>query len=194
MCGRYYLNIGLKDIYERYNIVYKEKEQNEFNEVFPSNKSPVIINDGNKKLEIIKWGFKPHYIKKLLINARSETVDKKPTFKKSFYNRRCIIPVSGFFEWEKVGKDKIKRRIHMKDEEIFSLAGIYDTFKDEDGKKYTAFTILTTVPNEDIVKIHNRMPVIISKDKENIWLDNSLDNYGMLKTMLKPYDGKLEIE
>ncbi|MBS4536958.1 SOS response-associated peptidase [Clostridium sp. D2Q-11] len=194
MCGRYYLNIGLKDIYERYNIRYKEENKYEFNEIYPSNKSPVVLKDGEKKLKIINWGFKPSYSKSLLINARSETIDKKPTFKDSFYNKRCIIPVSGFFEWEKDGKDKIKRRIHIKDRKIFSLAGIYDNFKDENGDDYTAFTILTTVPNKDMIKIHNRMPVIIPEEKEDIWLDNNIENYGRLKTMFKPYPGRLEIE
>lgn len=194
MCGRYYLNIDLKDIYERYGVLDANKNDYEFKEIYPSNKAPVILKDKEKKLQMLNWGFNPPYINKLLINARSETVDKKPTFRESFYKRRCIIPVSGFFEWERVGKDKIKRRIHIENSKIFSLGGLYDNFKDKNGEEFTAFTILTTVPNKDMINIHNRMPVIIPKDKEDIWLEKDIENYDILKRLFKPYDGNLVIE
>lgn len=194
MCGRYYLNTNLEDILSRYNIKEDEIKFSSKEEIFPSEECPIVLKDNKNKLKMFKWGFKPHYGKGLIINARSETVDKKPTFRESFYKRRCIIPAKGFFEWEKKGKDKIKHTIYLENEDIFSLAGIYDTFQDEEGRVFYAFTILTTVPNNEMMKIHNRMPVIIKREHEDFWLDNNENNIGRLKLLFKPYKEKMIIE
>lgn len=190
MCGRFQLAVELDKILERYGILETSIGFSPQNEVFPSNMSLAVINEeGEKKLKMLKWGFSVSFAKKLLINARSETVTSKPTFRESFIYRRCLIPASGYYEWKKDNKKSTKYRIYSK-ENIFSLAGIYKAFKDNEGKKYEAYTILTRDADKDIIDIHKRMPVIINKYHENIWLDRN-NNVSILKDILKDSDLKL---
>lgn len=191
MCGRFSLDASIDVIIER----YKAKNTVEFlpkEEIFPTNVAPVVINNGNNEIRMMKWGFVFDFTKNPLINARAESVDIKHSFKYSFLNKRCIIPVTGFYEWENVDGKKIKRKIFIQ-EDIFSLAGLYNTFRDKDGNPYEAFTIITTEANKDMKKIHQRMPVILPKDVEGLWLDTSFRDIKTLKTLLKPYNGKIII-
>lgn len=99
-----------------------------------------------------------------------------------------------FFEWEKVGQKKIKRRIYIKEDEIFSIAGLYDTFYDKEGNPYEAFTILTTAANESMKHIHERMPVILNRETEGIWLNRDNKNVPGLKSLLLPWKSEMVIE
>ncbi|HLS53411.1 MAG TPA: SOS response-associated peptidase [Tissierellaceae bacterium] len=187
MCGRYSLDYDLKNIIIRYKATKSIKEFQARDEIFPTDLAPVVVRDQENMIAIMKWGFAPGFAKQPLINARGETIDIKPTFKNSFYNKRCIIPVSSFFEWENIDGKKIRRRISISNEKIFSLAGLYDVFQDKEGKEYAAYTIITTEANKEIKVIHHRMPVIIPKDMENIWLDRNNRNIKELKDLLRPY-------
>lgn len=159
------------------------------NEIFPSQKAPVILNDrGNRKIKLYKWGFSPPYLNSLIINARSETLDQKKTFREPFQNKRCIIPANGFFEWNKQGDKKVKHQIYVKDQPIFSFAGLYDTFKNDSGEDVTNYTIITTRANKEVSEIHNRMPVILHEDDILTWLDPSNKDTDGLKDLLQPYD------
>lgn len=203
MCGRYYLKISIDKLIERYGIAnddvhflidsIKDREKKEFDsEIFPSQKIAIIIQDKTKSRPIIKefkWGFSPFYSKRLIINARAETIDKKKTFKKPFLEKRCLVPASAFFEWEKSNGKKIKQRIFLQNKKIFSLAGIYDSFI-ERGKEIQAFTIITTMANNKISRIHNRMPVILNEKDEKNWLNINFTDYTALKDLLKPYPDK----
>lgn len=193
MCGRYLLDVYLDDIRLRYQVSnYIDFEP--LKDIFPSNKVPVILSGYNNRLiKKLIWGFSPYYMKKLLINARSETISEKSTFKDSFINRRCIIPASGFFEWEKVADKKVKRKINVIDNKVFSIAGIYNKFKDNDGNDFFAFTILTKEANDIIKPIHNRMPVILKKEEENLWLDRNNKNILLLKNIINKSNPRLSI-
>lgn len=191
MCGRYSLEANMDALIKRYdakNIAEFEAQE----EIFPTNSVPVVVNNGNNEIRIMKWGFIFEFTKNPIINARAESVDKKQSFKYSFLNKRCIIPITGFFEWENINGKKVKRKIYIQ-EDIFSLAGLYGTFQDKEGKSYEAFTIITTEANEYMKKIHNRMPVILPKEAENLWLDTNFKNIQTLKSMLKPYSGEIII-
>lgn len=188
MCGRYYLKITIDKLIERYGILNNEMDSITDGEIFPSNRAPVIIQQENKKeLRLFKWGFKPSFTNRLIINARAETIDKKPTFKNAFFGSRCLVPASSFFEWQTKGKQKIKYKISLKNMDIFSLAGIFDIFKDDNGNNIQSFTVITTEPNNKLKKIHNRMPVIIPRENEDYWLDNNPVDFKILKDMLRPY-------
>lgn len=193
VCGRFQISIEFALLLARYGFKISGIDFLPKDEVYPSDTVPVVINQGGKQLSMLKWGFSPSFAKRPIINARSETIDIKPTFKSSFFNRRCLIPATGFFEWEKKDGKKIKRRIQLDDEEIFSMAGIYNEFIDKQGNPFKAFTILTITPNKSMERIHDRMPVIIDKTKEDIWLDNNIRDVGLLKSLLKPYDGTILI-
>lgn len=194
MCGRFQLYVDIYSIIERYGIKDLSIFFNPKKEIFPSETSPVVVFDGEKRIKILKWGFSPSYAKRLIINARSETVDVKQTFRDSFTKRRCLVPANAFFEWDKRNGKNKKHKIYLKDEKIFSMAGIYNTFKDKNGNRLDAFTILTTEANEKIKTIHNRMPVIIERKHEDLWLDYSIKDIRVLKAILKPYTKDVIIE
>lgn len=146
----------------------------------------------------MRWGLIPFWAKDpkigyKMINARAETVNEKPSFKHSLKNKRCIVPASGFYEWLKSEKQKIPFYIKPKDQEYFSFAGLYDVWKDAEGKEIKSYTIITTTPNIKMAKIHDRMPVILKVADEDKWLDQNTDIDELLK-LLKPYpDSEMEI-
>lgn len=189
MCGRYYLKISIDKLLEKYGILDEKIVFSPSDEIFPSEKAPIIFNNGNKRVQIAKWGFSSFYGKHLIINARSETLEEKKTFKKSFLKQRCIIPVSGFFEWKKQNREKIKHKIYLKNQEIFSLAGLYDFISDDSGNLTTVFVIITTRANEKIKEIHHRMPVILDNNNEKEWLNPEFYDIKELKNNLLPYPG-----
>ncbi len=181
MCGRYLIESDMDEIASRYKInsYYKEYVPKE---VFPSTENPIVINQGEKGIAFAKWHF-PLFNGKQVINARSETIGIKPLFKNSFINKRCIIPASAFYEWKAVDRKKIKHRISISDRKIFSMAGIYNVFKDKSGNEFLGYVVITTEANKEMSKIHNRMPVILDIDMEEEWLDNKAQN---LMRFLKP--------
>lgn len=194
MCGRYALEADIDILIERYKAIIMDLNFNPKTEIFPTNTVPIVRQAEQLQIVDMKWGFMPSYAKSPLINARSETVDIKPTFKDSFINRRCIIPATSFFEWEKVEDKKIKRKINIIEENIFSMAGLYNYFFDKDGNKYEAFTILTTAANNSMKHIHDRMPVIIPRDHEYIWLNPENKNILSLTELLNPWKTNIIFE
>jgi putative SOS response-associated peptidase YedK len=141
---------------------------------------PVIANE---KMELMHWGLIPYWskndeIKKYTLNARAETIFEKPSFKKSIISRRCIIPATGFFEWQHIGKKKQRWFIYLKNQELFSFAGIWDSWNDKNSDKIiNSYSIITTVANPLLAEIHNtkkRMPVVLNRDNEFDWIDKDL--------------------
>lgn len=177
MCGRYYIEIDkseLEDICRQVQQnTQKEAEQLTFNmqsgEVFPTNIVP--IRTGDSAYAAMKWGFTA-YDGKLLINARSETALEKPTFKKSLLERRCLIPASGYYEWQKQGTVKQKYSFYMPDKKPIYMAGCY---RQEEGNPISSFVILTKAASQSLREIHDRMPVIIPEDRIHAWLYDSPD-------------------
>ncbi|RFB34146.1 SOS response-associated peptidase [Brevibacillus sp. VP] len=105
------------------------------------------------------------------INAKAETILEKPAFKNLLVSKRCIIPADGFYEWKKVGKAKQPMRILMKTGEPFAFAGLFDTWTSPEGGKLHTCTIITTPPNSVVADIHDRMPMILRREDESLWLD-----------------------
>lgn len=192
MCGRFLLSSNINILKARYNIDEALPELYPQGEVFPSEQVPVILRNGTTKMTKMQWGFRPSFTSRTLINARSETVDKKPLFKSSFYKRRCIIPANAFFEWKSDGSRKIKYQISPVNKELFSLAGIYGRFQTRQGNLVTSFVIITTRAACEMKDIHTRMPVILPEEVESVWLDQEQD-VSIFKDYLKPYPGSLEI-
>ena len=171
----------------------------------PTHDTPAIITkDGERTLTMLRWGLVPHWADDLkvgykMINARSETISEKPSFRSAFKTRRAIIPLSGFIEWRRlveIGNGKPKEIktpfcIHLKDEPIMSVAGIWESWRSEKGTEVRTFSIITTEANSFMAKIHDRMPVILSKEGEAIWLDPENDGSPSLQKLLKPCDSKM---
>ena len=194
MCGRFYLDADFAEILKRYGLGGSRISYEAKSEIFPSEKSIVVLSNGKRHLKRLKWGFLPPYAKKPIINARSETVFEKPLFRDAAINRRCLIPANGYFEWEKKGNKKEKREISDPGGEILSLGGIYEEFEDKNGITQLCFAILTRDVVAGISGVHNRMPVIIQKDNEEKWLDNEERSIPALKSIATQYDRKLKVK
>lgn len=199
MCGRATLTKKPKAIEERYNTTFKATELANKSplpnyNIAPTHWHPVLTNETEQPLRFFKWGLIPPWAKDAkiaskLINARIETILEKPAFK-SIHQKRCLVPYDGFYEWKRVGKERIPYRIILPDTPIFSVAGIWETWASPSGEIIPTFTVLTQPPNELMQPIHNRMPAILSPQEETIWLDNTLSIKDILAT-IQPYPSEL---
>lgn len=160
----------------------------------------IITSENSGELSAYRWGLVPRWtksfsdaqkIRKNTLNARSETIFEKPSFKYAIKKQRCLIPSTGFFEWRDENKKKIPYFIKLKETEIFSIAGIYENWTNkENGEIISTFSILTTKANPLMEFIHNtnkRMPLILNIENENKWLDNSLDE-NEINELCKPFE------
>lgn len=195
MCGRYSLNKSKIELEERFQAEMLADFKPRFN-IAPTQLVPVITSDSPKGFSFFYWGITPDFgqnkpVAQKLINARAETINEKISFKGSFQRRRCLIPADGFFEWKKLGKKtKIPYRFTLREEEIFSFAGIWEEYETVSGESQHTFLILTTTPNELVEEVHDRMPVILRRDQEKKWLDK-YSSEGELIKMLKPLPAEL---
>ena len=125
---------------------------------------------------MMQWGLVPSWardpsIGNRMINARAETLAEKPSFKRLIGKRRCLVLADGFYEWRKEGKGKVPMRFVLRGGELFSFAGLWDSWEKPDGVELQSFTIITTQANDLLKPIHERMPVILGKEGEERWLD-----------------------
>lgn len=157
---------------------------------------PVLSVDNGRSLNLYQWGLVPFWAKDMSIgkntlNAKSETIFELPSFRNSIAKNRCIIPVTGFYEWKHQGKEKLKHFIHPKERPFFNLAGIYSIWKDPTTNDYIpTFSIITTVANTLMADIHNtkkRMPLIIDNHNVDAWIDPTLNKDG-IKMLMNPCD------
>ena len=133
-------------------------------------------NGGQRELTLFRWGLIPSWSKDIkigsrMINARSETVAEKPSFRAAFKRRRCLVLTDGFYEWQKVNGSKQPVYIHMQDGNPFAFAGLWEIWQAPDNSTIESCTILTTTPNVLMAPIHNRMPVIVEPEDYEMWLD-----------------------
>jgi putative SOS response-associated peptidase YedK len=196
MCGRYTLVTDPEQLMMRFHLESLPISiQPRFN-IAPGQLIPVIIaSQGKRRIGELRWGLIPAWAQDekmgyKLINARAETLMEKPSFRNLIARKRCIIPADGFYEWKQTGKGKQPMRIQMKSGELFAFAGLYDTWTRPDGQKVHSCTIITTEPNDVVSDIHNRMPVILKPDDEEVWLDREKDDARLLQSLLIPYDAR----
>lgn len=192
MCGRFSLKSTMKAIEDEFSIEWSDIDFQPRYNIAPTQNIAAIIKDETRKLTTFRWGLIPSWVKDTaignrMINARAETLLEKPSFKAPFKKRRCLIIADGFFEWKKSGQEKIPMYIYLKDGNLFTFAGIWETWRSTDGKVIHSCAIITTLPNEFMSSIHNRMPVILSKNNRYSWLDTSNQTEKRLIDLLKPY-------
>jgi len=196
MCGRIAF-YQIEDLKKRFKTVNSLSFNPSYN-VSPGVLFPVITKNSPNKGELMKWGLVPSWSKDpktgyKIINAREEDIENKPAFRKPIQSQRCIVPANGFFEWKRLKlenkEEKIPFYIKLKNEPIVGLAGIYDIWKDAEGKEIKSFAIITTKANEMMQEIHERMPVILKVDDEEKWLDKETDFSEILK-LLTPYESE----
>ena len=176
MCGRFTLTAELEKVAELYEVETEEFAPPRYN-IAPTQPVVVIFQDfGKRELCLMRWGFVPSWVKNpgdfsLIINARSETVTYKPSFKSAIRHRRCIIPATGFYEWHRNGTTRTPYFIKPRHQEIIGFAGIYETYAHKNGSEIDTVCFLTTQAGPDIAHIHHRMPIPVPVDKAERWLD-----------------------
>ncbi|HUS87302.1 MAG TPA: SOS response-associated peptidase [Bacteroidales bacterium] len=150
-----------------------------------------------KSISLFKWGLIPGWVRSeeeanriryMTFNAKAETLSEKPSFSRAFKRSRCIVPVSGFFEWQHIPGRKQPWYIYNPDEPVLSLAGLYDRWSmPGEGNDIYTFSIITTAANQLLAEIHNtkkRMPMILARDNEDKWLES--DSTEELANLLRP--------
>ena len=196
MCGRYVIegNAGLS---ERFHLRHVPQDLfadfSTFNAA-PTQLLPVIVENeaGERELVPMQWGlvprWKPQPGKRSIapINARAETLFEKPMFRNLTKAQRCIVPVSGFYEWQRIGERKQPYYSTSEDGKAWGLAGLYDTTH-EDEEATGSFTIITTHANDLMSSLHERMPVILERDDEEDWLSADLHDPNEIEQFLHPY-------
>lgn len=191
MCGRFTLTSSLDDLQRRFGFLAGHLDYRPGYNVAPTQQVLAVVNDGQRRAELLRWGLIPFWAKDpkigyRMINAVGETVATKSAFRAAFRRRRCLVLADGFFEWRKEGREKLPTYIFLKSREPFAFAGIWEDWKAQDGKTVRSCAIVTTKPNAFMEPIHHRMPVILSEETEALWLDPMTEEVGVLAPLLMP--------
>jgi putative SOS response-associated peptidase YedK len=189
MCFTVNVNLIKEELENRYGATLIDPDKyrpSYYYHAFGLPSIPAICSGDPSKIQLLKWGLIPAWTKSIdeaniirykTFNARSECITTKPSFSSSFRSKRCVIPVKGFFEWQHIGNEKIPWYIYHADNEVLSIAGIYeDWIESNTGEVFNTCSIVTTEANELMSDIHNsgkRMPVILNKSAETRWIDLS---------------------
>lgn len=194
MCGRYTLTSTDLSLVELLGLTRAPELRPRYN-IAPTQQVAVLRAPAGgeaREIEMLRWGLIPSWAKdpamgNRMINARSETADEKPAFRSGLRQRRCLIPADGFYEWRKAGGRKQPFYIRLGDQGPFAMAGLWDRWQGPEGTVIESCTILTTVPNELVRPIHDRMPVVLPPECFREWLDPIVTNAARLKPLLGPY-------
>ena len=194
MCGRFTLTVDPGDLQDAFpGLTIQVPTKPRYN-IAPTQPVAAITHLPGFSLTYLHWGLIPSWAKdpeigSRLINARSETLAEKPSFRSAFRRRRCMILADGFFEWKlsPEHKSKIPMYIKLKSGLPFAFAGLWEIWSSPDGSQIQSCTIITTQPNSFMENIHNRMPVILPKDAYNDWLDPTERSPKSLTHWLKPF-------
>lgn len=176
MIDRYSITTSAEKISDRFSVDVPDFYQPKYNAA-PTQLLPVITSATPRGVSVFYWGTSPEWSKdktlsEKIINVRVEAIPEKVSLKKALMKTRCIIPADGFYAWKRAGKKTmIPYRFVTKKQELFSFAGLWDEYEDTEGNEMHTFTIITTVANELVSSVYERMPVILNKDAEKIWLD-----------------------
>ncbi len=184
MCGHYFLEDAntskeIKIICDAITQRYRDSNRSvvlKYGQINPTDTAPVLVEEQSVRQPVLmKWGFPKWQGNGVLINARAETAASKPSFMQSVDKRRCIIPASGFFEWEHHTEGtKTKYLLTDVRSSVLHMAGLFSIFENPQGEKYAAYVILTVNANESVRPIHERMPLIIEPGQSDLWLTDAI--------------------
>ena len=198
MCGRFTLTTDLKALAERFSVLPPPTASyNPRYNIAPTQPVVVVGDDGSRYMKQMKWGLIPSWAKdpaigNKMINARADTIAEKPSFRNALKKlrnalkkHRCLIPADGFYEWKKLEKLKPPMHIVLKSREPFAFAGIWEHWTSPEKEEVLTCTIITTVANELMKDVHDRMPVILTRETESTWLDPKIQEPEKLLPLLK---------
>ena len=195
MCGRFSQTADVKTIAQRFGLSTTLREDasiaRRYN-ISPTQTVIVVVDDGTRYLTQMRWGLIPSWAKdpaigNRMINARAETLAAKPAFRVAVRKRRCLVVADGFYEWQQRGRGKQPVYIVLKSREPFGFAGLWETWTAPEGEAIRTCTIITTEANDLLKPIHDRMPVILTREAEAVWLDPTIQEPAKLSPLLTPY-------
>lgn len=161
--------------------------------ISPTQPIAVVLNDGKHQIDYVSWGMIPSFTKvkmtSYLLNARSEGIERKPSFRSPFKRQRCLVLADGYYEWVKIPrkKEKIPYWVHLKSKKPFAFAGLWDTWTSMDGSEVKTCCFITCEPNELVKQIHHRMGVILHEKDYEMWLQPSEADTKQLLPLLTQY-------
>ena len=193
MCGRYFLTAPGDLLAKTLELAVEPALAPRWN-IAPTQEVAIVRTSeaGGRELVPARWGLIPHWAKEAaignkLINARGETLAEKPSFRDSFRKRRCLIPASGYYEWQKVAQGKQPWAFGPEGGGLFALAGLWSHWRDrESGAEVESCAIVTTSPNALAATVHDRMPVILEEPARTLWLDPTPRPDAELSALLGP--------
>jgi putative SOS response-associated peptidase YedK len=197
MCGRFALAVDPNVLQQTFDLTSTPTLSARYN-IAPTQPIQIITDAQPTALQSARWGLIPSWAKQIdmgsvLFNARGETLEEKPAFRTSFKRRRCLVPASGFYEWQaQLGsKSKTPIYIHLDQQDVFAFAGLWDTWTAPDGQIIQSCTIITTEPNDTLRPLHHRMAVILDRAEYGPWLSAEATP-AELRAMIRSYpDGPI---
>jgi putative SOS response-associated peptidase YedK len=194
MCGRYVLG-RVTDLSERFQLRQIPMPLDPTFNAAPTQRLPVIViePDGERRIVAMKWGLEPNWRRSdhsrapEPINARAETLTERPMFRGLIAQNRCLVPATGFYEWQKTPHGKQPFFVHPTDQDIFAFAGLWSARPADGGSPSYSFTIITTTPNELVACLHDRMAAILEPAAEDEWLDPDVSDAGVIERVIHPY-------
>ncbi len=193
MCGRFSLTRGDRDLIEDEFSVKLPRSLSPRYNIAPTQEVLAIVEDDQgRHVDMLRWGLIPSWaqdekIGNKLINARSETLFEKPSFREAARRQRCLILADGFYEWQKRPGGKVPIYVRLKSKEPFGMAGLWERWESPDGRVFKTCAIVTTDANELLKPIHDRMPVIVPREMWDLWLDPAVREPEELAPVLRPY-------
>jgi putative SOS response-associated peptidase YedK len=193
MCGRFANNETIEAMALRFRATstVREGEWAPTYNAAPTHFLPVVIQDAKgRRIGLMRWGWPQSWNPRgLHVNAIGETAPDKPAFAEAFAKRRCIVPVTAFYEWQSLGRQKLPYAFQLPGQDLFGIAGLWQMIE-VDGKRVGAFILLTTIANELVQPVHHRMAAILPANAEDLWLDPATP-IDLLRTLLAAYDATL---
>ena len=200
MCGRARLSTDVSEIKLVFSVPPERPAPNfaaSWN-VAPTDSLPIVRYDdraGERSLDLMRWGLVPFWSKDIKvgfsnINAKAENIDTRPAFREAFQRRRCLVPLDGFYEWKKIGKERQPYAVALAGHRLMAMAGVWENWRSPAGERLRSFAIVTTSANELLAPIHDRMPVILGAENWPLWLGEATADPGQLKALLIPYPAK----
>ena len=193
MCGRYSLIADMGELQERFGFDGSELTHAPRYNIAPTQMALAVTNGSvRRRGSYMRWGLIPSWAKSAsvgsrMINARAETLAERSSFRTVLQRRRCLVLADGFYEWQGKGSSRRPMRIVMASREPFAFAGLWDGWRDPKGEVVRSCAIITTSANELLSPIHDRMPVILPRELESLWLDHDIQDYAALAGILTPY-------
>lgn len=190
MIDRYSITASAEVVSERFSVDVPKYYTPRYNAA-PTQLLPVITSSSPKGLSLFYWGASPEWSKnkvlsEKIINVMAEQLEGKTALKKALRKTRCVVPADGFYGWKKIGKKTaIPYRFVLNSRDPFSMAGLWEEFEDTEGNQIQTFMLITQAANEVVQTVEERMPIILTKQAEKIWLDGSTDETSLMGLLTK---------